>query len=268
MLKISEMAKLADTTRRTLIFYDEQGVFKPRVKSAAGYRYYDYNQLYDLMTILGLRHVGLTLDQIKGLQANDQQAGAELEQAQAKIADQIKTLQRVQTVIGHRLQRQAGEPAPRLYAPGLATLDAATFWCSRKAVDCTEKEVAELFAEFYHELDALALMDTTTSGYLTDLPVKTPEGYMDASFRILKAADEQAKRNYIPLIEKPAGQYVRVWVENSATGIDRGLKALKAYCQAHHLKTQDRLWQLNSGDKLVDNGATEFGWLEYAVEES
>lgn len=42
MLKISEMAKLANTTRRTLIFYDEQGVFQPVKKSASGYRYYDY----------------------------------------------------------------------------------------------------------------------------------------------------------------------------------------------------------------------------------
>ncbi|ORM96130.1 MAG: hypothetical protein ACFWTW_03205 [Lentilactobacillus parabuchneri] len=29
MLKISDMANLANTTRRTLIFYDEEGIFKP-----------------------------------------------------------------------------------------------------------------------------------------------------------------------------------------------------------------------------------------------
>ena len=41
MLKISEMAKLANTTRRTLIFYDEEGVFQPKSRNNAGYRYYN-----------------------------------------------------------------------------------------------------------------------------------------------------------------------------------------------------------------------------------
>lgn len=33
MLKISEMAKLANTTRRTLVYYDEEGIFSPVKKN-------------------------------------------------------------------------------------------------------------------------------------------------------------------------------------------------------------------------------------------
>lgn len=265
MLKISEMAKLANTTRRTLIFYDEQGVFSPAEKSEAGYRYYDYNQLYDLMTILGLRNIGLSLDQIKAIQNGDQQAAPQLRQAQAEISAQIKKLQHIQGVLDQRLTSQGEATTPTLYAPEVAGLPVATFWCSRKAVDCTEQEVAQLFAEFYQELDELSLMDTATSGFLTDLPVSDPAGYKDAGFRILKATDQPVSGSYIPLLEKAAGRYVRVWVENSSQGIDRGLKALNAYCEAQHLQTQTQLWQLNSGDSLVENGATQYGWLEYAI---
>lgn len=265
MLKISDMAKLANTTRRTLIFYDEQGVFTPAHKSASGYRYYDYKQLYDLMTILGLRNIGLSLEQIKAIQSGGQPALPVLRQAQGKISDQIKKLQRIEAVLDQRLHQQNETSVPQLYVPEVTLIEAATFWCSRKAVDCTEQEVAQLFAEFYQELDAMTLLDTATSGFLTDLPVSDPAGYKDAGFRILKATDQADSADYLPLLQKPAGRYVRVWIANTAAGIDRGLNALKAYCEAQHLQVQDRLWQLNSGDTLVENGATQYGWLEYAV---
>lgn len=71
MLKISEMAKLANTTRRTLIFYDEEGLFCPAEKNSAGYRYYQYDQLYELLFILGLRNLGVPVEKIKQLQSNN-----------------------------------------------------------------------------------------------------------------------------------------------------------------------------------------------------
>ncbi|MCX2455311.1 MerR family transcriptional regulator [Lacticaseibacillus nasuensis] len=265
MLKISEMAKLANTTRRTLIFYDEQGVFQPVKKSASGYRYYDYSQVYELLTILGLRDVGLSLAQIKAIQAGSQQSQPELQQALSKITGQLTQLQHIQAILAQRLAAQTAAAPPQPYQPGVAALPAATYWCSRKAVDCTEAEIATLFAEFYRELGAAALLDTETSGFITDLPVTNPGGYMAASFRILKATTQHADEPYIPQLERPAGRYVRVWVENTQAGIDRGLRALQAYCQAQALQPQPVLWQLNAGDALVTHGATKFGWLAYAL---
>lgn len=266
MLKISEMAKLANTTRRTLIFYDEQAIFKPAKKSSSGYRYYNYNQLYDLMMILGLRNIGLSIDQIKTIQATEgEQAVPQLQEAETKISNQIEELQKIEKVLKRRIRRQTKATPAALYVPYIEPLGPATFWCSRKAADCTEQEVAQLFAEFYQELGPLTLMDTRTSGFLTDLPVSNPAGYSDAAFRILKVADPQVRSADVPLIQKPAGRYVRVWVENTGAGIDHGLKALKDYCQVHQLQTAERLWQINEDDALVENGASKNGWLEYAL---
>lgn len=266
MLKFSEMAKLANTTRRTLIFYDEQGLFKPAKVSDTGYRYYEYQQLYDLTTILGLRHIGLSLEQIKAIRsADNRQAIPQLQAAQAKITSQIEDLQRVQAVIQQRLTRPGKAPAGKLYAPVVATLKPATFWCSRKAVDCTEEEVAQLFSEFYQELDSLALMNTATSGYLTDLPVDNPAGYMDASFRILKETQGKSDETLLPLIKKPAGRYVRVRVANTLDGITRGLNELNQFCQTAGLHPSTQLWQINDHDAVVAQGATPYGWLEYAL---
>ena len=65
LLSISEFAKLAGTTRRTLIFYDQKDVFKPMKIEETGYRYYSYEQLYQIGFILGLRDLGLLVEEIK-----------------------------------------------------------------------------------------------------------------------------------------------------------------------------------------------------------
>lgn len=65
LLSISEFAKLAGTTRRTLIFYDQKDVFKPMKIEETGYRYYSYEQLYQIGFILGLRDIGLSVEEIK-----------------------------------------------------------------------------------------------------------------------------------------------------------------------------------------------------------
>ncbi|MEW4354787.1 MerR family transcriptional regulator [Streptococcus pneumoniae] len=65
MLKISEFARLARTTRRTLIFYDEKGLFRPAKTAENGYRFYEPDQLYQFELISGLRQLGLSLDEIQ-----------------------------------------------------------------------------------------------------------------------------------------------------------------------------------------------------------
>lgn len=59
------LAKLAGTTRQTLIFYDQKDIFKPMKTKKNGYRYYSHKQLYQISFILGLRDLGLLVEEIK-----------------------------------------------------------------------------------------------------------------------------------------------------------------------------------------------------------
>ena len=266
MLKISEMAKLANTTRRTLIFYDDQGIFSPIEKTDAGYRFYDYSQLYDLMFILGLRNLGLSLDEIKNIKNQSEDTSAtQLRHAQTRIDTKINELLRIQEVISKKVAKESVIDETSLYQPAIEERIKTNFWCSSKSVTCTEEEVAQLFSDFYKQLDTLAVMDTTTSGFVTDLSVNNPNGYADASFRIIKEKVDQTNQVIIPIIEKEADTYARVLVENNVVGINHGLTLLKSFCQKNKLKTQDHLWQINAGDTIIDTGASKYGWLEYAI---
>ena len=65
MYKIGKIAQQAGVTTRTLRYYEQLGLITPATVSTAGYRYYDDDALAILTRIRSLKHVGLSLDEIK-----------------------------------------------------------------------------------------------------------------------------------------------------------------------------------------------------------
>lgn len=64
--KISEIAKIFNISRRTLIYYDEIGLFKPYyIDDENNYRYYSEHQIYVLRFIIALKNSGFSLNEIK-----------------------------------------------------------------------------------------------------------------------------------------------------------------------------------------------------------
>ncbi len=65
VLTISELAKLRNTTSETLRHYDRIGLLKPVYVSDGGHRYYSIRQYEKLGTILELKEMGMSLEEIK-----------------------------------------------------------------------------------------------------------------------------------------------------------------------------------------------------------
>ncbi len=65
MKSISQAAKLAGVSIRTLQYYDEIGLLKPSGLTASGYRMYDDNALQTLQQILFFKELGFPLKKIK-----------------------------------------------------------------------------------------------------------------------------------------------------------------------------------------------------------
>lgn len=72
MFKISEFSRLSKVTLKTLRYYDQIGILKPRkVDHDTGYRYYSADQLLELNRILIYKELGFTLPQITQLLHED-----------------------------------------------------------------------------------------------------------------------------------------------------------------------------------------------------
>ena len=68
MYKIGEFSKLTGCSIKTLRYYDELGILKPsRIDNFTNYRYYDEKDLDILKTIIYLKSLGFTLDEIKNI---------------------------------------------------------------------------------------------------------------------------------------------------------------------------------------------------------
>lgn len=65
LITAGELAKLASTTKRTILFYDEKGVLKPVKVNSANYRYYLESQILDYQRILLLSTLGVSLGEMK-----------------------------------------------------------------------------------------------------------------------------------------------------------------------------------------------------------
>ena len=65
MFRIGEFAQIAQVSGRQLRFYDQLGLLQPaHIDAQTGYRYYSIRQLPRLNSILALKELGLSLEQI------------------------------------------------------------------------------------------------------------------------------------------------------------------------------------------------------------
>lgn len=65
LITAGEFAKLASTTKRTILFYDQKGVLKPYKVNGEGYRSYLERQVLDYQRILLLSNLGVSLDEMR-----------------------------------------------------------------------------------------------------------------------------------------------------------------------------------------------------------
>lgn len=78
MFRIGEFAQIAQVSGRQLRFYDQLGLLQPaHIDAETGYRYYSIRQLPRLNSILALKELGLSLEQIGPL-LNDRISPSEL----------------------------------------------------------------------------------------------------------------------------------------------------------------------------------------------
>jgi DNA-binding transcriptional MerR regulator len=98
MLKVGEFSCLSRVTVKTLHHYDEIGLLKPsRVDQFTDYRYYTLDQLPRIHRIMALKELGLSLEEINQLLAEDFPPARIREMLRLKRAEAQQRIQEEQT---------------------------------------------------------------------------------------------------------------------------------------------------------------------------
>ena len=95
-LRIGELAKSLDTTAKTIRFYERIGLLGQPTRSRAHYRLYDANAVQRARLVIGLRRLGLTIDDLKTL-VNDR---GEISQRQALLVLMDDKLRELELTLG------------------------------------------------------------------------------------------------------------------------------------------------------------------------
>lgn len=105
-LTISEFSKISEVSRKSLIFYDNIGLFSPKMVGENGYRYYSHEQIYIISVIIILKEMGMPLNQIKEYMKSGtpEDAIRILRQQGDSIAHMIEKMQGVQDMLQVKLQ--------------------------------------------------------------------------------------------------------------------------------------------------------------------
>ncbi|WP_025700649.1 MerR family transcriptional regulator [Paenibacillus durus] len=110
-LSISEMAKFNNVSIQTLRFYDKVDIFKPEyVNPDNRYRYYSVKQICDLDIIKYLKHIGVSLEEIRRIIKLPPESMCEfLDKQELIIDEQIQKLKNTKKLLAHhknQLQEQ------------------------------------------------------------------------------------------------------------------------------------------------------------------
>lgn len=95
LLTTGEMARLSNSTLRTVRFYEEEGILRPARRTDGGHRLFERTELDRLMLVTDMRMAGLSLDDIKAildLKKSAVSGAAAAEQATRVLAARIDEL--------------------------------------------------------------------------------------------------------------------------------------------------------------------------------
>ena len=119
LFSIGEVARYQNISKQTLIFYDKAGVFRPAwVDPENGYRYYSASQLDYLDTILIMKQIGFSLQEIKAhMQHYDLDSSLAMLRRQLDVIDRkVAELKLVRSRVQNRCDQM--EAARAHCAPG------------------------------------------------------------------------------------------------------------------------------------------------------
>jgi DNA-binding transcriptional MerR regulator len=95
LLTAGQFAKLARTTKRTVLWYDQKGILKPHLVDDSGYRFYSPHQILDFQSVLLMRKLGFSIPEITLLLSHDRSMGRLFEEQRGALERQIGLLQRM-----------------------------------------------------------------------------------------------------------------------------------------------------------------------------
>lgn len=260
LFSIGEVARYQNISKQTLIFYDKIGLFRPTwVDPDNGYRYYSASQIDYLDTILIMKKIGFSLQEIRAhMEHYDLDSSLATLHRQLDVIDQkIEELRMLRS----RVQNRCGQMEASLahcrpgQNIGLEYAGEQYLLCRPVEPPCTLREISvatkQCFAEAFRE----------------KLPVFFQCGVVVPLERILAGRYTEASLAFLP-IEKtdraqnirrmPAGRLACIYHVGDYLSVGRSYRQLLDYCRANDLRIVSDSYEFCINDYLTTHDESEY----------
>ncbi len=250
-LTIGQFAALHGINKKTLMWYDEIGLFKPAsINPENGYRYYTYHQSPLLETILLLREMDVSVSEIETFIKN-RSPGALLRLLEEKISQLDRNIIHLQairkTLCNHRQNMAA-----------LLTMDLAKISIVKKEARCLVTVDIDKDTPFEKEVE---MITAETARYHLGRLHDASYGSMLATSSLLKGDFDDYSKLFIeiPFLAEtsglhiqPQGNYIRAFHQGIWKEIPRRYEAILEYADIHGLTLTGFSYEQGINETVID----------------
>lgn len=251
LLTIGQFAAIHGINKKTLMWYDEIGLFRPAsVNPENGYRYYDYHQSPVLETILLLRDLNVSIHEIQDFM-KDRSAGNLKQLLEEKMADldkQIAHLQAVRTTLS----------AHRQNMDTLLTMDLSEISVVEREERCLVTVGIDRGTSFEREVE---LITAETEKYQLGRLHKASYGSMISVSSLMSGRYDDYSRLFIeiPFLSyraglhmAPGGKYLRAFCKGEWDRLPKRYQEIFDYAREHGLTPYGYSYEMGINENVIE----------------
>lgn len=251
LLTIGQFAAMHGINKKTLMWYDEIGLFRPAsINPENGYRYYDYHQSPVLETILLLRDLDVSIHEIQDFM-KDRSVGNLKQLLEEKMADldkQIAHLQAVRTTLS----------AHRQNMDTLLTMDLSEISVVEREERCLVTVEIDRGTSFEREVE---LITAETEKYQLGRLHKASYGSMISVSSLLNGRHDDYSRLFIeiPFLSyraglhmAPGGKYLRAFCKGEWDRLPKRYQEIFDYAREHGLTPYGYSYEMGINENVIE----------------
>ena len=264
LLPIGQFAALHGVNKKTLMWYDEVGLFRPAaVNSQNGYRYYSYQQSQTLETILLLREMGVSVKEIKAFMQECSAAsmekllGEKIEELDREISHKkavretlAKHRRNMQTLLSMDLEEiSIVEKKGRR----LVTVELSADTSFEKAVEMITDETKKYQLSYLHDASygSMIAVESLYAGNFEDYPSL----FIEIPFPIRRSG----------LHIQPAGTYLRAFYRGPWEDMDIRYREILSYAEKQGMTFYGFSYEVVLNENVVEREEDAIVQIEIPV---
>ena len=259
VLSISELAKLKNITTETLCHYDRIGLLKPDYVAESGRRMYSIRQYERLGTILELRKIGMSLNEIQEYfdNRNVQKSITMLKKYQQEFEKKLEEQIQLNEILIHKLKfLESFSELPEMetvfekYFPARYMV---TF--GKESGDREEHAMAFTKLENYVR-EKIPIIASDRVGVFTDERLLVPSDDLISAIPMLLVSPKHADETYLKRI--PEGNYVCMFYKNGTLEkYDSSFEKIKCYIREKGYRICGNILQIYKIDVTLSDNREE-----------